>query len=153
MSDDRVPLRKKSGEAGMIESHCSGCGMFIAASASLQLLRIAEERHHCPPPSTLDGGADFFRTMKPGEPAYLPAESDMVLDLPPDDKVGRLLRELASKEPQLDAWLKSSDTHAVWFRKDPVAAIRAANLGIEEEVLKDLESVAASIALKLKPRV
>lgn len=77
----------------------------------------------------------------------------MALDLPPDDKVGRLLRELASKEPQLDAWLKSSDMHAVWFRRDPVAAIRAANLGIEEEFLKELESVAASIAQKLKPRL
>ncbi len=127
--------------------------MFIAASASLRLLQIAEERHHCPPPSTVQGGADFFRAMKPGEPAYLPAESDMALELPPDDKVGRLLRELASKQTQLDAWLRSSDTHAVWFRKDPIAAIRAANLGIEEEFLKELESVAATIAMKLNPRL
>ncbi len=60
--------------------------------------------------------------------------------------------ELGQKERELDLWLKSSESNASLFRKDPVSAIRAANLGIGEEALKELETVTAAILHKLKAR-
>jgi hypothetical protein len=61
----------------------------------------------------------------------------------------RLLLELASCEAKLNAWIRSSAVNAELFSKDPVAAMRAANLGLPEDVLEELASVIASLAKKL----
>jgi hypothetical protein len=61
----------------------------------------------------------------------------------------RLLLELASCEAKLNAWIRSSAVNAELFSKDPVAAMRAANLGLPEDVLEDLASVIESLAKKL----
>jgi hypothetical protein len=45
----------------------------------------------------------------------------------------RLLLELASCEAKLNAWIRSSAANAEMFSKDPVGAMRAANLGLPEE--------------------
>lgn len=60
------------------------------------------------------------------------------------------MHKLAGSEPALQQWLRRSKANASWFRRDPVAALRAANLGIEEEVLREIESVTRGIAQKLK---
>lgn len=60
-----------------------------------------------------------------------------------------LLLELHSHEEELRAWLDSSESNALLFAKDPVAALRAANLGLSEERILELEAVLRDIAQKL----
>lgn len=67
-----------------------------------------------------------------------------------DDTLGSLLNELTAREPQLNQWLERSAMNARWFRKDPIAALRAANIGFNESMLKELETITASIALRLR---
>ena len=40
--------------------------------------------------------------------------------------------------------------NARWFRKDPIAALRAANIGFNETMLKELEAITVSIAERLR---
>jgi hypothetical protein len=154
VAHDHFPVRKTNGKSSLVESYCPGCGIFIAASGHLPFLEIAEKGHRCPSLASLERGLDVFRKKKP---AVVPvgqatnwAASDARVDPPLEDQVDRLLLELARKQQELDEWLRSSETHARWFRKDPVGAIRAANLGIAEEVLTELEAVTAAIVQKLK---
>lgn len=67
-----------------------------------------------------------------------------------DDTLASLLNELTAREPQLNQWLERSAMNARWFRKDPIAALRAANIGFNESMLKELETITASIALRLR---
>jgi hypothetical protein len=62
-----------------------------------------------------------------------------------------LLEELNSREQQLNAWLDSAPANAMLFLEDPVAALRAANLGIPENMLEELHHTMESIARKLRP--
>lgn len=124
--------------------------MFIAASGSLKSLAIAETGHRCPSLASFERGLDVLLRKGPGSVAGHHSASDARLAPVPKGKVDRVMRELSRKEQELDQWIRSSDANATWFHKDPVAAIRAANLGISEEALKELESVTAVIALKLK---
>lgn len=66
------------------------------------------------------------------------------------DNVDRLLRELSSKEHLLIEWITSSDRNSRWFAADPVSAIRAANLGLDDQILLQLEMITVSIAKKLR---
>lgn len=59
------------------------------------------------------------------------------------------MQSLTSCEGRLADWLTGSENNSEWFARDPVAAIRAADLGLDEDVLRDLEEVTASIARKL----
>ena len=61
----------------------------------------------------------------------------------------RLLLELESCEAKLGAWIRSSAVNAEMFAKDPVAAMRAANLGLPEDVLQELAQVIESLSKKL----
>ena len=67
-----------------------------------------------------------------------------------DDDLSTLLNELTTREQQLNAWLERSAMNARWFRKDPITALRAANIGFNDNMLKELESITASIAEKLR---
>ena len=67
-----------------------------------------------------------------------------------DDELGSLLNELTTREPLLNQWLERSAMNARWFRKDPIAALRAANIGFNESMLKELESFTTSIAERLR---
>jgi hypothetical protein len=60
-----------------------------------------------------------------------------------------LVQELQKCESQLDAWLNSSAANTEWFVRDPVAALRAAKLGMNEKVLEELEETMRMIAQKL----
>jgi hypothetical protein len=61
----------------------------------------------------------------------------------------RLLIELASCEDQLKLWLSSSAANAEWFAKDPVSAMRAAKLGLQEDLLCELAMVIGTLMGKL----
>jgi len=57
---------------------------------------------------------------------------------------------LSAKESELLAWISRSETNTQEFAADPIRAIRAANLGIDDESLQHLESIMTSIARKLR---
>ncbi len=63
----------------------------------------------------------------------------------------RLIRELRQCEVQLQAWLERSAVNALWFLVDPVDALRAANVGLPEESLLELQRTMDSLESKLAP--
>ncbi|HEX7289120.1 MAG TPA: hypothetical protein VF532_23250 [Candidatus Angelobacter sp.] len=65
-------------------------------------------------------------------------------------KPDRLLSELERVERRLQKWMQSSPQHAQLFRSDPLAAMQAAGLDIDDEIMLELERVVAAIAGKLR---
>lgn len=65
------------------------------------------------------------------------------------DKDDHLVQELNRHEEQLNAWLNSSPANATLFIENPVAALRAANLGIPESILQEFEETMNALAEKL----
>ncbi len=66
------------------------------------------------------------------------------------ETIEMLMQELATKEQQLLDWIHTSEHNSHWFTTDPMGAIRAANLGIDEHILQQLELITLSIARKLR---
>jgi hypothetical protein len=62
----------------------------------------------------------------------------------------RLLEQLDKVERQLQQWMAVSSKNADWFRRDPLGAMQAAGLDIEDDIMLELELVTRSIAKKLK---
>ena len=60
------------------------------------------------------------------------------------------MNELAAKEPRLIAWIESSERNRRWFAADPLTAIRAAGLGLDEKMLEQLDLITRSITLKIR---
>ena len=149
MASECVPQRKSRKGSSVIESYCGACGIFIAASSGPNMLELAERLHRC-----LGANSD----VRPGQ--FSSSEARIVSYLfgvgqtpnagVVDGSLAQLLQELTIREPLLNQWLESSAMNARWFRKDPIAALRAANLGIDEVMLKELEAVTASIAANLR---
>ena len=69
------------------------------------------------------------------------------LKLPQPDP---LISELEKVETRLRRWLAGSDANSQLFRNDPIAALRAAGVDLEDETMMELEMIAASIARKLR---
>lgn len=65
---------------------------------------------------------------------------------PPD----RLLDQLDKVERQLQRWISKSKENAEWFRRDPLEAMRAAGLNMEDDIMLELEMITRAIARKLK---
>jgi hypothetical protein len=63
-------------------------------------------------------------------------------------KIDPLVQALLDCESRLSAWLNESELNTDLFRRDPLAALRAANLGLDEGLLGDLEETVTGIALK-----
>jgi hypothetical protein len=61
----------------------------------------------------------------------------------------RLLLELHRVEERLRSWVDSSEENAVLFVQDPAAALRAADLGLDEELIQEFETTLRSIESKL----
>ena len=61
-----------------------------------------------------------------------------------------LLTALARVEAKLQEWIRVSDSNLQWFIEDPLAAMAAAGLDLEQAILRELQLVAEGIALKLK---
>jgi hypothetical protein len=64
-------------------------------------------------------------------------------------KIDPLVQALLDCESRLSVWLNESELNAGLFRRDPLAALRAANLGVSEGLLAELEGTLTGIALKL----
>lgn len=62
----------------------------------------------------------------------------------------RLLAQLDKVEQQLQQWIARSQENADWFKRDPLGAMRAAGLNIEDDIMLELELITKAIARKLK---
>jgi hypothetical protein len=60
------------------------------------------------------------------------------------------MTELDRVEGQLQHWINSSEKNARMFREDPIAAMRAAGLDMEDELICELERITHGIARKLR---
>lgn len=65
-------------------------------------------------------------------------------------KPDRLLSELERVEKRLQEWMRKSPKNARLFRNDPLAAMQAAGLDIDDEIMLELERVIAALARKLR---
>lgn len=62
----------------------------------------------------------------------------------------RLISQLENVEEALQQWIKSSPDNSDFFHRDPIGAMRAAGLDIDDDIMLELETVTSSIARKLK---
>lgn len=62
----------------------------------------------------------------------------------------RLVAELGKVEGRLKSWIAASGSNAKLFRRDPIAAMRAAGLEIEDDLLCELEQLMGGIAAKFQ---
>ena len=62
----------------------------------------------------------------------------------------RLLNQLNKVEQDLQKWIGHSKKNAELFRRDPLGAMRAAGLNLEDDIMLELEMITRSIAKKLK---
>jgi hypothetical protein len=65
------------------------------------------------------------------------------------DEPDRLVQELQRCETDLQKWLQQSTVNSLWFAVDPVDAMRAAGLGIPEELLAEMAQTLISVRDKL----
>jgi tRNA nucleotidyltransferase (CCA-adding enzyme) len=68
----------------------------------------------------------------------------------PAEQPDPLIGELERVEGKLQKWLKASEKNAVRFKKDPIGAMQAAGLDMEDEIMLELERITAEIARKLR---
>lgn len=66
------------------------------------------------------------------------------------DDPDRLLNHLSKVEQDLQKWMGNSKKNADLFRRDPLSAMRAAGLNLEDDIMLELEMITKSIARKLK---
>ncbi|MGZ4830061.1 MAG: hypothetical protein ACXV5J_12230 [Candidatus Angelobacter sp.] len=69
---------------------------------------------------------------------------------PHDAEPDRLLDQLDKVERELKKWISGSSKNADWFRRDPLGAMRAAGLNIDDDIMLELETITRAIAKKLK---
>ena len=69
---------------------------------------------------------------------------------PPATEPDPLLDQLHKVERDLKKWISSSSKNADLFRRDPLGAMRAAGLNLEDDIILELEIITKSIAKKLK---
>lgn len=62
----------------------------------------------------------------------------------------RLISQLENVEGALQHWIASAPQNSDFFRCDPIGAMRAAGLDIDDDIMLELETVTSSIARKLK---
>lgn len=60
-----------------------------------------------------------------------------------------MMQELQRCETGLRAWLDRSTANGEWLVRDPVGALRAANLGMDAQVLEELDATMKMIAMKI----
>lgn len=62
----------------------------------------------------------------------------------------RLVAELGKFEGRLQTWIAASGKNEHFFRSDPIAAMRAAGLEIDDDLMCELEQLIGGIAAKFK---
>ena len=58
----------------------------------------------------------------------------------------KIAKELSRYESGLREWIGRCSVNAMWYLADPIGAIREARLGIDEELLDQLESLCSGHA-------
>lgn len=107
-----------------------------------------ESLHRCRPPRLLpEGDSDWPQARLVAYAFEKPLRES---GLSWQYQLAPFMRKLAPQGPALNQWLHRSETNVNWFRREPIAALRAANLGIEEKLLKELDAVTLLIAQGLK---
>lgn len=124
-------------------SHCSRCGILIGASRSVKVLETLEKLHRCPK-------AADRRSLQSRNGKSVPAKKNSARREINDDKLDRLMIELAKQEPKLRRWIENSPDNARLFASDPVSAICKADLGLDSELVRHLLSITSSIAEKIR---
>jgi hypothetical protein len=61
----------------------------------------------------------------------------------------RLMQELNRREQELSRWLKCSPENAILLVENPVSALRAAGIGLSDDVLREFEATMNGIMQKL----
>lgn len=61
-----------------------------------------------------------------------------------------LLQELNRHERELNQWLNSAPANPIFFLEDPVGALRAADLGFSENLLRELQETMNGLLEKLR---
>ena len=61
----------------------------------------------------------------------------------------RLIMQLQDAETALQSWIESSHNNLEFFRRDPIRAMRAAGLDIDDDIMLELELITRDIARKL----
>ncbi len=56
----------------------------------------------------------------------------------------RLQHELSMHERELRDWVERCSINAMWYITDPVGAMRSANIGFDESLLRELETLEAA---------
>jgi hypothetical protein len=74
-------------------------------------------------------------------------------EIPPVIHSEHLLHALKHCGDRLDVWLSQSQANARLFLEDPVAALHAANPGMDRDVMLELETVLRGLARKLNMTV
>lgn len=69
---------------------------------------------------------------------------------PQDNEPDSLLHHLTKVEQDLKKWIGDSKKNADLFQRDPLGAMRAAGLNLEDDIMLELEMITKSIAKKLK---
>jgi hypothetical protein len=62
----------------------------------------------------------------------------------------RLITQLHDTEAALQEWIDRSPDNLDFFRRDPIRAMRAAGLEIDDDIMLELELITRAIARKLK---
>lgn len=65
-------------------------------------------------------------------------------------KIDPLIQALLDCESRLRTWIDESPRNADLFRRDPLIAIRTANVGVDERLLSEFEETVTRIAQKIK---
>jgi len=60
-----------------------------------------------------------------------------------------LLRALQDCEARLHAWIQGSPQNASLFQQNPAEALRAAELNLDEDLLRELQTLISGIAQKI----
>ena len=68
----------------------------------------------------------------------------------PPARQDRLLDQLDQVENKLQKWIAESDKNAEWFRRDPLGAMHAAGLDMDDDIMLELQMITKAIAKKLK---
>ena len=57
------------------------------------------------------------------------------------ERRSRILREFARYEGRLQEWTERCTINAIWYLTDPFGAMRSANLGIDEKLICEFETL------------
>jgi len=68
----------------------------------------------------------------------------------PPARPDRLLDQLDKVEDKLQKWIAESAENAEWFRRDPLEAMHAAGLDMDDDIMLELQMITKAIARKLK---